>query len=163
MGAGRSCLLFHDLCCFVLGDAHVSIGEYVMLNPKKPNQPLHIAKVQSMFHQDLQGPTFHAQLFCRGADTVLGQTSDPREIFVADVCGNFPLGSIVRKAFVEFRQISRDWFNNGGLDVLPPQLEDDGQTFFYNKRYDSVHGRFEYATVGDLDANAPCHVCDSCR
>lgn len=73
-----------------------------MLNSEEPNQPLLIAKVGYMWSEGSNKTMFHAHLFCRGTDTVLGETSDPRELFVVDVCENCPLGSIVRKAQVFF-------------------------------------------------------------
>ena len=36
----------------------------------------------------------------RGSDTLLGETSDPAEVFLVDECDNNPLGSIVQKCTV---------------------------------------------------------------
>lgn len=72
-----------------------------MLNAEKPSEPPYIAKVAYMWEQSPSGKSFHAHMFCRGTDTILGETSDPRELFVVDVCENCPLGSIVRKAEVK--------------------------------------------------------------
>lgn len=71
-----------------------------MLNPVDPSQPLQIAQIGYMWEDASEKKMFHAHLFCRGADTVLGETSDPRELFMVDICENAPLGSIVRKAQV---------------------------------------------------------------
>lgn len=78
----------------------MNLDDYVMLNTENPSEPPHIAKVSYMWEEPGKEKSFHALLFCRGTDTILGETSDPRELFVVDVCENCPLGSIVRKAEV---------------------------------------------------------------
>ncbi|KAK4878394.1 hypothetical protein RN001_010900 [Aquatica leii] len=145
-----------------VGDTVVEADDCVMLNSEEPNQPLLIARVGYMW-QEKNETMFHAHLFCRGSDTVLGETSDPRELFVVDICENCPLGSIVRKADVELRQLPNNWAINGGLDKLPPRLEDNGQTFFYNKRYDSEYSRFVDHTEEVADDSLPYTPCDGCR
>ncbi|KAF5303293.1 hypothetical protein FQA39_LY10032 [Lamprigera yunnana] len=140
-----------------VGDILVESNDYVMLNSEEPNQPLLIARVSYMWQENKE-TLFHAHLFCRGSDTVLGETSDPRELFVVDVCETCPLGSIVRKADVEKRELSNHWAIDGGLDKLPPQLEDNGQTFFYIKRYDREYSRFvDY--IEEIGDNTPCDSC----
>ncbi|KAF5294330.1 hypothetical protein FQR65_LT10783 [Abscondita terminalis] len=145
-----------------VGDITVEPDECVMLNSEEPNQPLMIARVGYMW-QEKNVTMFHAHLFCRGSDTVLGETSDPRELFVVDICENCPLGSIVRKADVERRDVPNNWALNGGLDKLPPQLEDNGQTFFYSKRYDSEFSRFVDYNEENDDDSLPYTPCDGCR
>lgn len=80
-----------------------------MLNSANPNQPLHVARIGYMWDQQPGGATFHAHIFCRGTNTILGETADPRELFEADICENCPLGSIVRKAKVSFSFIGRQY------------------------------------------------------
>ncbi|KAK5638240.1 hypothetical protein RI129_012535 [Pyrocoelia pectoralis] len=145
-----------------VGDIIVEPDDCVMLNSEEPNQPLLIARVGYMW-QEGDETSFHAHLFCRGSDTVLGETSDPRELFVVDVCENCPLGSIVRKAKVEKRKLPNNWAICGGLDSLPPRLEDDGRTFFYSKRYDSEYSRFVDYSEEKPDASLPYTPCDGCR
>lgn len=71
-----------------------------MLKSENPNEPLCIAKVVYMYDGPLQTFMFHGHLFCRGIDTILGETADPRELFLVDNCEDLPLGSIVCKAEV---------------------------------------------------------------
>lgn len=78
----------------------MQIEDYVLLNATIPNQPLLVARIGYMWDQESTGPTFHAHIFCRGTNTVLGETANPRELFEADSCENCPLGSIVRKTKV---------------------------------------------------------------
>ncbi|KAK5639618.1 hypothetical protein RI129_012110 [Pyrocoelia pectoralis] len=145
-----------------VGDIVIESDDCVMLNSQEPNQPLWIARVGYMW-QEREETLFHAHLFCRGSDTVLGETSDPRELFVVDVCENCPLGSIVRKAKVEKRKMSKNWSKCGGLDSLPPRLDDDGQTFFYSKRYDSEYSRFVDLHEEYTNNSLPYTPCDCCR
>ncbi|KAB0805238.1 hypothetical protein PPYR_02208 [Photinus pyralis] len=145
-----------------VGDLVIELDDCVVLNSEEPNQPLWIARVGYMW-QERDATLFHAHLFCRGSDTVLGETADPRELFVVDVCENCPLGSIVRKANVEKRTVPKNWATNGGLDSLPPRLDDDGRTFFYSKRYDSENSRFVDLQKEEEDESIPYTPCDCCR
>lgn len=137
--------------------------DYVILNSKTSNEPPYIAQVSYIWEDSANSPFFHAHLFCRGSDTILGETSDPRELFLVDVCENCPLGSIVRKAHVEFRKVDKNWAQNGGLDRLSPHLEDDGKTFFYSKRYEYEFSRFVDVVKMEADKSVPYTPCDACR
>lgn len=53
-----------------------------------------------MYDKPPQKFMFHGHLFCRGTDTILGETADPRELFLVDICEDLPLGAIVHKAEV---------------------------------------------------------------
>lgn len=145
-----------------VGDILVRAEDCVMLNSANPNQPLHVARIGYMWDQQPGGATFHAHIFCRGTNTILGETADPRELFEADICENCPLGSIVRKAKVEKRKIPDDWFQKGGLDNLPQPMEDDGETFFYSKRYMHDFSRFEDILQEKIDESLPFTPCCAC-
>lgn len=134
-----------------VGEIVVRKGDFVMLHSTKPNHPLNIAQIIYMWDEFPQGATFHANVFCRGSDTILGETSDPREIFVVDACENCPLGSVVRKAKVTKLQISNDWSLEGGQPLQQSQFNDDdgGDSFYYTKKYFSEFGRFEYVSEND--------------
>lgn len=71
-----------------------------MLKPENPEEPLYIGKVEYMYDEMLKGPTVHVHMFCRGNDTILGETSDPQELFIVDDCDDYPLGSVFRTAEV---------------------------------------------------------------
>lgn len=87
-------------CDLFAGDSVIKIGDFVMLKTENPNEPLAIAKVVQMYVKFPQMFMFHGHLFCRGIDTILGETADPREIFLVDNCEDLPLGTIVCKAEV---------------------------------------------------------------
>lgn len=103
-----------------VGDLKVEPEDYVMLESSQANEPPYIAKVVYMWQEAKQGSSFHAHLFCRGTDTILGETSDPRELFVVDVCMNCPLGSIVRKAEV---RLSNGYGSRGLWSTIEKVLE----------------------------------------
>lgn len=71
-----------------------------MMKSENPNEPLCIAKVVYMYDRPPQKYMFHGHMFCRGIDTILGETANPRELFVVDHCEDLPLGTIVCKAQV---------------------------------------------------------------
>ena len=86
---------------------------------------------------------FLLHLIRRGSDTVLGETSDPREIFVVNTCEDISFGVISKVATVQFRPIPANWAKLGGDPFLVEDFPDDGKSFFYQKCYDSLRGRFE--------------------
>lgn len=59
--------------------------------------------------------------------------------------------------------MAEDWSQKGGIDELPPQLEDDGQTFFYSKHYDCEYSRFEDVINEPIDDSIPDTPCRGCK
>lgn len=53
---------------------------------------------------------FHAHWFCRGTDTVLGESSDPLELFLVDECEDMQLSFVHGKVNVLYKAPSEDWF-----------------------------------------------------
>lgn len=53
---------------------------------------------------------FHAHWFCRGTDTVLGESSDPLELFLVDECEDMQLSFVHGKVNVLYKAPSDDWF-----------------------------------------------------
>nr|CAH7742223.1 unnamed protein product [Callosobruchus chinensis] len=142
----------------VVGDLTVKTGDFVMLKSENPKDPPCIAKVVHMFDNLPQKYMFHGHLFCRGSDTILGETSDPRELFLVDDCDDLPLGSIIQKAQVECRKRPENWSEIGGDFSLPESLEDDGKTFFYTQRMEE--NRFLDI---DFENEIQENECSSCR
>ncbi len=91
------------------------------------------------------------KIFRRGCDTVLGETSDPREIFVVTACEDISFGLIAQVATVQFSRTPTNWSNLGGEPLPIDDFPDDGTTFFYQKTYDPIRGRFE-----DVPASISC-------
>lgn len=53
---------------------------------------------------------FHAHWFCRGTDTVLGESSDPLELFLVDECEDMQLSFVSGKVNVLYKAPSENWF-----------------------------------------------------
>lgn len=92
--------LFYYKFRFFSDGIKVSVGDFITLKSETPNEPLWVAKVVHMYDNLPQKFMFHGLLFCRGSDTILSGTADPRELFLVDNCDDLPLGSIIRKAKV---------------------------------------------------------------
>ncbi|KOC65410.1 DNA (cytosine-5)-methyltransferase 1 [Habropoda laboriosa] len=129
----------------LVGSEKIDINDYVLVEPKNSAIPLHVAKVIYMWENKNGIKQFHANWFHRGNDTILGETSDPIELFLSDNCDNVPFKSVRSKCTVIFKKIPENWTELGNM-VL--NSEDDiknidGKTFFYQKRYVSETARFE--------------------
>lgn len=53
---------------------------------------------------------FHAHWFCRGTDTVLGESSDPLELFLVDECEDMQLSFVHGKVNMLYKAPSENWF-----------------------------------------------------
>ncbi|XP_030756300.1 DNA (cytosine-5)-methyltransferase 1-like [Sitophilus oryzae] len=143
----------------IIDDIKISVGDFVTLKSENPTEPLWVAKVVYMYDNLPQKFMFHGLLYCRGSDTLLTGTADPRELFLVDNCEDLPLGSILRKANVEYRGVPENWCELGGLHNSEPQLDDDGENFYFRKRYESDFSRFV-----DIDnSELKCTECISCK
>ena len=56
---------------------------------------------------------FHALWFNRGSDTVLGEASDPVELFLIDDCQDTQLSFCVSKVSVTYKKPTDNWFMEG--------------------------------------------------
>lgn len=52
---------------------------------------------------------------------------------------------------------------SGGTDSLSPVLEDDGEHFFYSKRYEHQSSRFEDLVDDNIDPAIRYTPCTACR
>lgn len=120
----------------------ITVGDYVKVCPDNPTDPLYICRVTYMW-EDFNGKKmFHAQWLYRSAETVLGETGDPAELFLCDDCDNNPLGSIMCKCKVQFNLPTKDWFNEGGSNVIEHDADDDKEILTLQKWYDVEEGAF---------------------
>ncbi|XP_014605619.1 PREDICTED: DNA (cytosine-5)-methyltransferase PliMCI-like [Polistes canadensis] len=126
-------------------DEEIRANDCVLIESSDPAVPLQIARVIYMWEDKSGAKLCHANWFRRGSDTVLGETSDPLELFALDECDNVPFFSIKCKATVIYRKKPKDWSQLGNLDeALEYEIKDeDGKTFFYQKKYTSETARFE--------------------
>ncbi|XP_067140282.1 DNA (cytosine-5)-methyltransferase 1-like [Centruroides vittatus] len=127
-----------------INDEIVNCGDCVLVAPVDPTIPLYIARIVYMWENGNGDMMFHAHWFCRGSDTVLGETSDPLEVFVICECDDSHLSSVVSKCKVIYQTPDKNWFLNGGNEEINTDLcnSEDEKTFFYQKWYDSQTSRF---------------------
>ncbi|KAJ8969760.1 hypothetical protein NQ314_001597, partial [Rhamnusium bicolor] len=142
-----------------IDDFVVRQGDYVMLYAEFPTNPLRIAKVSYMYDSPDEGAMFHAHFFCRGTDTILGETADPRELFVVDDCDDYPLGCILQKTEVEFRKNPQDWADLGGNLNLPLIVEDKTTLYFFSKIYDYEFSKFKDYNEDITELTDACVSC----
>ena len=114
-----------------------------------------------------QEDTVHVQWLARGNDTVLGNTSDPREFFLTRECENV-LISDVSKVLDLKRRAVRDfeaWRMQGGTDKAIAGQKAGGQDGWWRQMYIPEHGRFEYPQEGELrlEEGDFCHCCTDVR
>ncbi|XP_033326072.2 DNA (cytosine-5)-methyltransferase PliMCI [Megalopta genalis] len=126
-------------------DEEIKINDFVLIESNDPTVPLQIAKVMYMWEDKTGAKLCHANWFRRGSDTVLGETSDPLEVFLLDECDNVPFTSVKSKATVIYKASPQNWNELGNADLLPEDeiQNKDGKTFFYQKRYTPETARFE--------------------
>nr|Q27746.1 RecName: Full=DNA (cytosine-5)-methyltransferase PliMCI; AltName: Full=DNA methyltransferase PliMCI; Short=DNA MTase PliMCI; Short=M.PliMCI; AltName: Full=Dnmt1; AltName: Full=MCMT [Paracentrotus lividus]CAA90563.1 DNA (cytosine-5-)-methyltransferase [Paracentrotus lividus] len=149
----------------MLDDEKIEIGDCVLIHPDDPTKPLFMARVIYMWQESQGEMMFHAQWFVYGSETVLGETSDPLEVFPIDECQDTYLGSVNAKCTVIYKAPPNDWSMIGGID--DPETdhvikEDDGKTFFYQKWYDPELARFEDYEVLMAPDDIPAHRFCSC-
>ncbi|XP_023289399.1 DNA (cytosine-5)-methyltransferase 1 [Orussus abietinus] len=143
----------------------IRVNDYVMIEPSDPSIALQLAKVMYMWENKKGECLFHGNWFRRGSDTVLGETSDPTELFLIDECDDLVLTSIKTKATVTLREPASDWAELGNQDTSldTEASEADGKAFFYQKMYIPSSARFE-----DPPVDPPCekdmdyHYCPAC-
>ncbi|XP_033204996.2 DNA methyltransferase 1a isoform X1 [Bombus vancouverensis nearcticus] len=129
----------------IVGDEKIEINDYVLVEPRNPAIPSHVAKVIYMWENKNGIKQFHANWLHRGNDTILGETSDPIELFLSDDCDDVPFKSVISKCTVIFKNVPKNWAELGNMDLNSEnEIKDlDGKTFFYQKRYTPATARFE--------------------
>lgn len=132
----------------------VKRGDFVLLRSENNGQSFIIAKIAYMFND--REKMFHAIIYCRGTDTILGEVAHPMEIFVGDECYNCPLGAIIRKVKVH----QKFWNDETKIDDLY-KLKIDNYTFFCHKSYDKKFARFEDLKIEHVkDEKYCCEICE---
>ncbi|XP_076247833.1 DNA methyltransferase 1a isoform X2 [Calliopsis andreniformis] len=129
----------------IVGNEEIQLNDCVLIEPKNSAIPLHVAKVIYMWETKNSVKQFHANWFYRGNDTILGETSDPIELFLSNDCDDIPFKSVRSKCTVIFQEVAENWAALGNTNLsLENKVEDiDGKTFFYQKRYIPETARFE--------------------
>lgn len=73
------------------------VNDCVMVEPDDPQTPVYIARINHMWEDGKGKMHFHADWFCRGNDTVLGETADPLELFITNDCEDTLIDAIMKK------------------------------------------------------------------
>lgn len=97
----------------MVGNEKIELNDYVLVEPRNPAIPLHIAKVIYMWEGKTGVKQFHASWFRRGTDTILGETADPMEVFLSDDCEDVPFKSVNSKATVIHKKMPDNWSELG--------------------------------------------------
>lgn len=97
----------------MVGNERIELNDYVLVEPRNPAIPLHIAKVMYMWESKVGVKLFHANWFRRGTDTILGETADSLEVFLSDDCEDVPFKSVNSKATVIYKKTPDNWSELG--------------------------------------------------
>ena len=133
----------------IVNGERVFAGGHVTIEPNDPSIPLYVAEVVALWEENKTGEQFlHARWFCRGTDTVLGETcDDPNELALVDDCEDLLLSAIVRVVDVKYKPIdAENWKMEGGVEIQPrneSEIDHSGTSFWYRYLYRDKTGRFE--------------------
>ncbi|KAK0063574.1 DNA (cytosine-5)-methyltransferase 1 [Biomphalaria pfeifferi] len=147
----------------MLNEFEIAPGDYVSVTPSDPTEPYFIAQIQYLY-EDASGKYAHINWLYRGSETVLGEASDPLELFISNDCNDNDLVTIHNKVTVIQKTVPIDWNMKGGIDNPDEDSvvkEDDGKSFYYQKFYDPEFGRFEDPPV--LKCAEGQIVCSCCE
>ena len=142
-------------------------GNFILVRPDDTNTEYYICRI-IYFEQDGSEKSAHVQTYCRGADTLLGETSDPKEMFALIDCESVPCYDIVRKIDMWYWPGPRNWSRVGGSKIstyTPSDEINDSSTFWFRLAYNSALGRFESVPHQLLEirpnANSlgTCYIC----
>jgi len=98
----------------------------------------------------------HIVLFLHGYETVLGEVSDPQEIFALQKYANVDINNIVKILDVTQKTPSENWVEHGGTGMTEqPVSKNKMNAFFYQQQYSEKFGCFK-----DLKSDNPCDVKD---
>uniref|UniRef100_A0A672RPM9 DNA (cytosine-5)-methyltransferase n=1 Tax=Sinocyclocheilus grahami TaxID=75366 RepID=A0A672RPM9_SINGR len=138
----------------------VEVGDCVSVSPADPSHPLYLARIMALWEDGEK--MFHAHWFCRGTDTVLGESSDPLELFLVDECEDMQLSFVHGKVNVLYKAPTENWFMEGGMDDDIKVIEGDGESFFYQLLYDGECARFESPPKVTPSEDRKYKFCASC-
>uniref|UniRef100_A0A2S2Q3B0 Cytosine-specific methyltransferase n=1 Tax=Sipha flava TaxID=143950 RepID=A0A2S2Q3B0_9HEMI len=146
----------------VWNDKSICENMFVVVKNKCSTVPL-IGRIEYLYKKNLKDKA-HITLFMHSYETVLGEASDPQEIFSLKKCMNIDLTHIVKILDVTQKIPRKDWFNLGGSklqELLEPVNRNNKKSFFYQLQYDDEFGRFEYPEDSNNDKNDK--YCKNCE
>ena len=145
----------------------VSVGDCVLVRPDDIRTPLFVFKIVSLFQlvkneSSLEGKLAHVQKFCRGSDTILGETSDPKELFALNSCETIQLFEVEDKATVAYWRGPANFkdLGNTDLSIVTPSAELGANQFWYRMSYESSCARFETVDPRWIHNEGGCFCCE---
>lgn len=81
----------------MINEEEFFVNDCVMVEPDDTQTPVYIARINHMWEDGSGKKHFHADWFCRGSDTVLGEAADPLELFVTSDCEDTLIDAILKK------------------------------------------------------------------
>lgn len=124
---------------------HVQAKMFVLVKNCSSPIPI-IGRIESLF-KDGSNKMAHLTIFTHSFQTIIGDISDPQEIFLLKKCYDININDIIKKLNVTYKIPDKDWFNLGNsklIDLVEPIDRSRKNSFFYQFRYDDKFGRFEY-------------------
>ncbi|VVC27392.1 DNA (cytosine-5)-methyltransferase 1-like,Bromo adjacent homology (BAH) domain,DNA (cytosine-5)- [Cinara cedri] len=140
-------------------------GKYIIVKEDSSINPI-IGHVQYLF-QNCSKTMAHIILFIHGNHTILGDTSDPRELYLLEKCTDIDIKNVIQIADVKFKKPCKDWFKLGNAelkDISEPVDRNKINAFFYQFQYHEEFGRFEHpetpeTLIGGTNQNKYCTNC----
>ncbi|KAG1714242.1 DNA (cytosine-5)-methyltransferase 1 [Nymphon striatum] len=124
----------------LINNERVNVLDDVLVSASNPNELEMIARIAYMWENKKGDKMFHAHWYCRGTETILGDVSDARELFVVDECEDTVLDTIISLSTVHYKAPPDDWKLKGGDSDT---FTCDKDSFFYQKSFASETARFE--------------------
>lgn len=92
----------------IIDSEKIEKNDYIFLEPTNSSVSMQVIKIKYLWENKMGIKLLHGTWFWRGKETILGETSHPRELFMVDECQDVPLTYVQSKANV----IKRELFNN---------------------------------------------------
>ncbi len=131
-----------------LNDVEYKIGDHVLIRPEADGAAYHACRLLTLFREKRSSEKLiaHVSFYARGCDTVLGETSENKELFSLDKCEDVQLDRLARKLKVSYvpSPPPDEWRAKGGTVAALQQWQTAGtDAFFYRMRYDILTGSFK--------------------
>lgn len=97
----------------MIGNEKIEVNDYILVESSSPTNPFHIYKIMFMWENENGTKQLHGNWFYRSDLTVLGETADPKELFLSDCCDDIPVSCIKSKANVIYKKMPENWFELG--------------------------------------------------
>ena len=128
-----------------VNNERLEVGDFILVRPDDQNTTNFICRIIN-FESDGSEKITHVQTYCRGTDTLLGETADPKELFAMIDCESIPCYEIIRKVDVWYWPGPKKWKLAGGSKqstYTPSDELNDNFCYWFRLMYNPALGRFE--------------------